>query len=68
METSGQQWLKILVYYKYFMCRLFNNTVSTLDYMISNDRIINEELIGKDMDGSSCNVLLGTNPALNLTD
>jgi hypothetical protein len=36
--------------------------------MISNDRIINEELIGKDMDGSSCNVLLGTNPALNLTD
>jgi hypothetical protein len=33
-------------------CGLFNDAVSSTDYIASNDRVINENLIGKDMEGS----------------
>jgi hypothetical protein len=35
-----------------FMCGLFNDVVCSSDIVASNERIINEQLIGKYMEGS----------------
>jgi hypothetical protein len=36
------------------LCGLFNLAISTSYYIVLDDRIVNEELIGKDVEGSSC--------------
>jgi hypothetical protein len=36
-----------------FICCLFNDAVSSSVYIASNARVINEELIGKNVEGSA---------------
>jgi hypothetical protein len=33
-----------------FICTLFNDAISCTDYIVSNDGIINNKLIGKDVE------------------
>jgi hypothetical protein len=40
-----------------FIYGLFNNTVSNLDYTASNNRMSNEQLSGKDVQGCNCSPL-----------
>jgi hypothetical protein len=40
-----------------FIYNLFNNAVSSSDYIASNDRMTNEYRTGKDMEGSSRGII-----------
>jgi hypothetical protein len=42
------------------ICSLFNIAVSSSGYVISNDRVINEQRIRKDIEGSGRGLILGT--------
>jgi hypothetical protein len=42
--------------------------MSSSDYVVSDGRIIDELLIGKDMEGSSCSLVVGSFPALAWSD
>jgi hypothetical protein len=40
-----------------FICTLLNDAVSSLHYIVSNDRVVNEKWIGKDLE-ESCRGLI----------
>jgi hypothetical protein len=42
------------------LCVLFNDTVSSSDYIALNDNVINEQWIWKDMEGSGHGLVYGS--------
>jgi hypothetical protein len=47
----------------YFICGLFNDVVSSSDYTASNDEMINEYLIRKNIKANGKGLIQGTIPA-----
>jgi hypothetical protein len=54
--------------FAFFICGLFNDAVSTTDYIASNSWITNEQRIGKDEEGSGRGLILYTIPAFGWKD
>jgi hypothetical protein len=59
-RNTNLQFIYLIIY------SLFNDVFSTSDYTVSNGSMICKLTIGKDVEGSSCDLIQGTNPSICL--
>jgi hypothetical protein len=55
LHAPPTKWGKLVL--NLFVCSLFNDTVSSSDYISLNDGMITEKWHGKDMEGNNCGLI-----------